>query len=89
MVDKSVEKSLKEKQSTMLPTRLLTALNPTTKRLEKIRVLLDAGAGLPFVNEKLTQKLHLPILDEVKLYPNTFGSHEIQEHVARQVALDA
>ncbi|KAJ1354836.1 hypothetical protein KIN20_011898 [Parelaphostrongylus tenuis] len=89
MVDKSVEKSLKKRQSTMLPTGLLTALHPTTKRLEKIRVLLDTGAELSFIDEKLAQKLQLPIIDEMKLHLNTFGSHEIQEHVARQVALDA
>ncbi|KAJ1362856.1 hypothetical protein KIN20_022556 [Parelaphostrongylus tenuis] len=75
-------------QATMLRSGLLIVLNPTTKRLEKIHILLDTRAELCFIEEKMVGKLHLLNLDEIMLHLNAFGSDDVQEHLARKVSLD-
>ncbi|VDM64928.1 unnamed protein product [Angiostrongylus costaricensis] len=85
--DKSFTKSSTKLQSTFLPTGELTIMNPTTKQLEKVSVLLDTGAELSFIDENLAQKLGLPKIEEIKLRLNTFGSCNVQERVSRKVPL--
>ncbi|VDM63709.1 unnamed protein product [Angiostrongylus costaricensis] len=63
----------------------LAIMNPTTKQLEKVSVLLDTGAA--FIDENLAQKLYLPTIEEIKLRLNTFGSNNVQECVSRKVPL--
>ncbi|KAE9412386.1 hypothetical protein Angca_001750, partial [Angiostrongylus cantonensis] len=72
---------------TFLSTEELTIINPTTKQLEKVSVLIDMGAELSFIDEKLAQKVYLPTIEEIKLRLNTFGSNNAQECVSRKVPL--
>ncbi|KAJ1373267.1 hypothetical protein KIN20_035627 [Parelaphostrongylus tenuis] len=50
---------------------------------------MDTATELSFIDGKLAQELHLPVIDEIKLHLNTFGSDDIQEHLARKVAMNA
>ncbi|VDM64946.1 unnamed protein product [Angiostrongylus costaricensis] len=85
--DKSFTKSSTKLQLTFLPTGELTIMNPTTKQLENVSVLLDTGAELSFIDENLAQKLGLPTIEEINLRLNTFGSCNVQERVSRKVPL--
>ncbi|KAJ1374718.1 hypothetical protein KIN20_037469 [Parelaphostrongylus tenuis] len=75
-------------QATMLSTEKLAALNPTRNRLEKLHVLLDTGGELSFIDEKVAQELHQPVIDEVKLCLSTFGPNKVQKQLARKVSFD-
>ncbi|KAE9414568.1 hypothetical protein Angca_001785, partial [Angiostrongylus cantonensis] len=73
---------------TFLPTGEMTVMDPTTKQLKKNSVLLDTGAELSFIDEKLAQELRLPTMEEMKLRLHTFGSHETKENISRKVLLE-
>ncbi|VDM56147.1 unnamed protein product [Angiostrongylus costaricensis] len=63
-------------------------MDPATRQLEKISVLLDTGAELSFIDEKLAQELRLPSMVETKLRLHTFGSDEGKENMSSKVPLE-
>nr|CDJ98306.1 Protein of unknown function DUF1758 domain containing protein [Haemonchus contortus] len=76
-------------QPTYLPTGEITALDPTTKSLRKISVLLDTGAEISFIDTALAAELHLPSIKETRLRLHTFGSDHVHETTSREVSLQA
>ncbi|KAE9415669.1 hypothetical protein Angca_000462, partial [Angiostrongylus cantonensis] len=59
-------------------------IDPTTKQLKNI-VLLDTGAELSLIDEKLARELRLHTIGKRKLRLHTFGSDEIKENMSRKV----
>uniref|UniRef100_A0A7I4Z2N9 Tas retrotransposon peptidase A16 n=1 Tax=Haemonchus contortus TaxID=6289 RepID=A0A7I4Z2N9_HAECO len=76
-------------QPTYLPTGEITALDPTTKSLRNISVLLDTGAEISFIDTALAAELHLPSINETRLRLHTFGSDHVHETISREVSLQA
>uniref|UniRef100_A0A0K0DKF9 Peptidase A2 domain-containing protein n=1 Tax=Angiostrongylus cantonensis TaxID=6313 RepID=A0A0K0DKF9_ANGCA len=66
----------------------MTLKNPTTRQLKKISVLLDTGAELSFIDEKLAEELRLLTMKETTLPPQTFGPDDIEENLSRKVPLE-
>ncbi|ETN74111.1 zinc knuckle [Necator americanus] len=52
------------------------ALNPTTKALEPVYVILDTGADRSFISSSLAERLQLKDLDSSRLSIGTFGAHK-------------
>ncbi|XGW34144.1 hypothetical protein V3C99_018165 [Haemonchus contortus] len=73
---------------TFLPIGELTAMDPVTRKLRKIAVLLDSGAEFSFIDYELAQELHLPTLRMTNLRLRTFGSDRVQECMSRKVPLE-
>ncbi|KAK6764842.1 hypothetical protein RB195_024965 [Necator americanus] len=73
---------------TFLPTGELTVMDPKSKKLRKVAVLLDTGAELSFIDNSLAEELGLPTLEETTLRLHTFGSEQIQEELCRKVPLE-
>ncbi|KAK6728558.1 hypothetical protein RB195_005913 [Necator americanus] len=71
-----------------LPTGELTVMDPKSKKLRKVAVLLDTGAELSFIDNSLAEELGLPTLEETTLRLHTFGSEQIQEELCRKVPLE-
>ncbi|KIH60974.1 Tas retrotransposon peptidase A16 [Ancylostoma duodenale] len=82
------EKRPQRRQGTFLPTGELTVMNPATKELRKVDVLLDTGAEISFIDTTLAQELQLPTLKEARLRLHTFGSDKVQEKHSRKVPLE-
>ncbi|XGW27379.1 hypothetical protein V3C99_007743 [Haemonchus contortus] len=76
-------------QPTYLPTGEITALDPTTKSLRKISVLLDTRAEISFIDTALAAELHLPSIKETRLRLHIFGSDHVHETTSREVSLQA
>ncbi|KAK6761277.1 hypothetical protein RB195_022365 [Necator americanus] len=73
---------------TFLPTGELTVMDPMSKKLKEVAVLLDTGAELSFIDNSLAEELGLPTLEETTLRLPTFGSEQIQEELCRKVPLE-
>ncbi|XGW03476.1 hypothetical protein V3C99_015006 [Haemonchus contortus] len=76
-------------QPTYLPKGEYTALDPTTKSLRRISVLLDTGAEISFIDTALAAEWHLPSIKETRLRLHTFGSDRVHETTPREVSLQA
>ncbi|KAL6735385.1 hypothetical protein Aduo_005832 [Ancylostoma duodenale] len=63
-------------------------MDPKSKRLGKVVVLLDTGAELSFMDSSLAEELSLPTLEETTLRLHTFGSEQIQEELCRKIPLE-
>ncbi|EPB66718.1 Pao retrotransposon peptidase [Ancylostoma ceylanicum] len=79
---------VKQAQDTFLPTGEMTVLDPRSKTLRKIPVLLDTGAEVSFIDTTLADELNLPTLEKTKLRLHTFGSDQVQESNCRRVPLE-
>ncbi|WKY07072.1 hypothetical protein Q1695_006903 [Nippostrongylus brasiliensis] len=71
--------------TTFLPTGEVTVVNPVTRELKKVPVLLDSGAESSFIEEELADELQLPTINMNKLRLRTFGSDQVQECISRKV----
>ncbi|EYB98426.1 hypothetical protein Y032_0131g1617 [Ancylostoma ceylanicum] len=78
----------KQAQDTFLPTGEMTVLDPRSKTLRKIPVLLDTGAEVSFIDTTLADELNLPTIEKTKLRLHTFGSDQVQESNCRRVPLE-
>ncbi|ETN73685.1 hypothetical protein NECAME_00774 [Necator americanus] len=63
-------------------------MDPKSKKLRKVAVLLDTGAELSFIDNSLAEELGLPTLEETTLRLHTFSSEQIQEELCRKVPLE-
>ncbi|EYB82580.1 hypothetical protein Y032_0356g3353 [Ancylostoma ceylanicum] len=81
-------KCFQSKQGTFLPTGELTVMNPTTRKLRKVDVLLDTGAEISFIDTTLAEELQLPTIKETMLRLHTFGSDKVKEKRSRKVPLE-
>ncbi|CAJ0594653.1 unnamed protein product [Cylicocyclus nassatus] len=72
---------------TFLPAGILTVMNPTTKALKKVGVLLDSGAEVSFIESSLANELELPTIETTRLPIHTFGTEEVKENLCRRVLL--
>uniref|UniRef100_A0A0N4WXD3 DUF1758 domain-containing protein n=1 Tax=Haemonchus placei TaxID=6290 RepID=A0A0N4WXD3_HAEPC len=65
----------------------ISVVNPTSKKLQKVQVLIDTGAEMSFIGGALAEELCLPIIEEKELCYYTFGSSEVQKKQSRRVKL--
>ncbi|VDL71412.1 unnamed protein product [Nippostrongylus brasiliensis] len=77
-----------DQRESFLPTGELTVMDPTTRQLRKIPVLLDSGAEFSFIDTSLVEELRLPSLGSTKLRICTFGSNRVQECVSDKISLE-
>ncbi|KAK6764301.1 hypothetical protein RB195_024574 [Necator americanus] len=61
-------------------------MDPITKEMKKVPVLLDTGAEIFFIDTAVVEELHLPT---VKSRLHTLGFDEIQETSSRKVPFEA
>nr|CDJ94813.1 Protein of unknown function DUF1759 and Protein of unknown function DUF1758 and Retrotransposon domain containing protein [Haemonchus contortus] len=72
---------------TFLPTGQATVLDPNTRVMRKITVLIDTGAQVSFIDATLANELQLPAVAQVKLKIRTFGTKDVREKTCRRVNL--
>ncbi|KAK6726386.1 hypothetical protein RB195_004603 [Necator americanus] len=70
----STSTNSKEEKRPYLPTGEVTIMDPETKSLSKVDVLLDTGAEISFVDSTLAAKLHLPVIEERRINLHTAQS---------------
>ncbi|ETN84214.1 hypothetical protein NECAME_17201 [Necator americanus] len=63
-------------------------MDPETKSLSKVDVLLDTGAEISFVDSTLAAKLHLPVIEERRIKLHTFGSQDTKEQRCKLVRME-
>ncbi|PIO52851.1 Tas retrotransposon peptidase A16, partial [Teladorsagia circumcincta] len=73
---------------TFLPTGEVTVLDPNSKTLRKISVLLDTGAEISFIDSTLADELQLHSTGPVKLRLHTFGEERPKEKTCQHVVLN-
>ncbi|KHJ79974.1 hypothetical protein OESDEN_20360 [Oesophagostomum dentatum] len=77
------------KDRTMDPILLTGTTTILAKNRNKaVRVLLDTGSQLSFIDSRLVAELELPVVNESKLRVKTFGSNRINEE-SHKVVEDA
>ncbi|KAK5979263.1 hypothetical protein GCK32_000650 [Trichostrongylus colubriformis] len=88
ILEPNSEEIVLQTPDTYLPTGQATVLDPASKIMRKITVLLDTGAQISFIDSTLAEELHLTTIAQVKLKISTFRSKEIKEKLCRRVMLD-
>ncbi|VDP20869.1 unnamed protein product [Heligmosomoides polygyrus] len=73
--------------TTFLPIGELKVVNPATSNLCRVKVLIDTGAEISFIDGKLADELQLPVVEERNLRYYTFGSEQIHVKKSRKVQL--
>ncbi|KJH45626.1 hypothetical protein DICVIV_08332 [Dictyocaulus viviparus] len=81
--------TLKGSQTSFLPIGEVTVLDPKTRKLEKISVLLSTGTSVSFIDPALAKTLGLRTIKKSKLQVHTVLSEEVEEEMFCEVKLDA
>ncbi|KHJ99038.1 hypothetical protein OESDEN_00968 [Oesophagostomum dentatum] len=85
----SVVNNVTAKDRTMDPVLLTGTTTILAKNGSKpVRVLLDTGSQLSFIDSKFVAELELPVVNESKLRVKTFGSNRINEEFHRIVEVN-